>query len=326
MNLVVGYLRELRIATVDGWNRFWFTAQDPATLCAIRVLAGSMLFYTHLIWGVNLSEMWGPHGKLSFEFSRAFQGGSWSGWSHVYAFEHHALALTSVHLLGLLVLAAFTMGIWTRATSILAWLLTISYSHRGVGALYGLDQINAMLSLYLMIGPSGAMYSLDALWRGNSRATCEPSVGANIAIRMIQIHMCLIYLFAALGKLLGSSWWDGSALWGAFANYEYQTIDMTWMAQHQICVNMLTHITLFWELSYIVFIWHRLTRPLVLVLAIPLHLGIGICMGMMTFGLVMLYGNVAFVSPGIVRGIVAQLARPAWTGQGRGAASLHRPS
>ncbi|MDA0659063.1 MAG: HTTM domain-containing protein [Planctomycetota bacterium] len=326
MNLIVGYLRELRAASVDGWNRFWFTAQDPATLCVIRVLAGSMLFYTHLVWGVNLSEMWGPQGKLAFDFSRAFQGGSWSGWSHVYAFEHNALALTSVHVIGLFVLAAFTLGMWTRVTSVLAWLLSISYSHRGVGALYGLDQINAMLSLYLMIGPSGAMYSFDARWRGTTRTTCAPSIGANISIRMIQIHMCLIYLFAALGKLLGSSWWDGSALWGAFANYEYQTIDMTWMAQHQILVNLMTHLTLFWELSYIVFIWHRLTRPIVLALAIPLHLGIALAMGMTTFGLVMLYGNFAFISPGIVRKIVAQLARPAWAGQGRGGASLQRPN
>lgn len=321
MNLVATYIRELFTAVRNGWNDFWFTPQDPATLCAIRVLAGSMLFYTHLVWGVNMLEMWGPAGKLSLDFSRAFQGGSWAGWSHLYWFDHHALALISVHSLGLIVLAAFTLGAGTRVTSILAWLLSVSYSHRGVGALYGLDQINAMLSLYLMVGPSGAMYSLDSLFSRAARQgrgghpLCEPSVGANIAVRMIQIHMCLIYLFAALGKLLGSSWWDGSALWGAFANFEYQTIDMTWMARHEILVNLLTHVALFWELSYIVFVWPRLTRPLVIALAVPLHAGIGLCMGMVTFGLVMLYGNLAFVSPTLVRQAVALLRRPAWGGR-----------
>jgi hypothetical protein len=38
-----------------------------------------------------------------------------------------------------------------------------------------------------------------------------------------------------------------------------------------------------------------------LALAIPMHLGIGICLGMMTFGTVMLIANVAFLSPAVVR-------------------------
>ena len=39
---------------VAGWNRFWFTPADPATLGAIRIFAGAMLFYTHLVWSLDL--------------------------------------------------------------------------------------------------------------------------------------------------------------------------------------------------------------------------------------------------------------------------------
>jgi hypothetical protein len=38
-----------------------------------------------------------------------------------------------------------------------------------------------------------------------------------------------------------------------------------------------------------------------LALAVPLHLGIAVCMGMITFGLVMLIANLAFVSPSLIR-------------------------
>jgi hypothetical protein len=41
-----------------------------------------------------------------------------------------------------------------------------------------------------------------------------------------------------------------------------------------------------------------------LAMAIPLHLGIGICLGMMTFGLVMLIGCLAFVPSTLVRAAV----------------------
>ena len=126
-------------------------------------------------------------------------------------------------------------------------------------------------------------------------------VSTNVATRLLQIHLCVIYFFAGAGKLLGETWWNGEALWGAFANLEYQTIDMTWMAGSLVLVNFLTQFSVAWELSYSVFVWNRYTRPIMIALAIPLHMGIALCMGMITFGLVMLIANLVFVSPALVR-------------------------
>ena len=64
-----------------------------------------------------------------------------------------------------------------------------------------------------------------------------PSVTANLAIRLIQIHMCVIYLFAGTGKLMGEAWWDGTAMWMALANLEYQSLDMTWLAGWPLLIN-----------------------------------------------------------------------------------------
>jgi hypothetical protein len=50
-----------------------------------------------------------------------------------------------------------------------------------------------------------------------------------------------------------------------------------------------------------------------LLLAVPLHMGIAICLGMVTFGLIMLVGNLAFVPPSLVRALFCG------RGQGRGA-------
>ena len=78
-----------------------------------------------------------------------------------------------------------------------------------------------------------------------------PSITANLAIRLIQIHMCIIYLFSGLGKLQGESWWNGEAVWFSSANLEYQfLIDMTWLANHPYLVSLLTHLTVYWELTY----------------------------------------------------------------------------
>jgi hypothetical protein len=196
--------------------------------------------------------------------------------------------------------------------AILAYLLAVSYANRVTpGAYFGLDKINCMLAMYLMLGPCGARYSIDRLWRLRRGAPSEvpPSSWANLAIRLIQVHMCIIYFFSGMAKMLGASWWSGDAIWYSVANLEYQSMDMTWIVQHQWLVNLMTHVTVFWELSYCALVWPRLTRPWVLGMAVVTHLGIVFALGMPTFGLVMLIGNLAFVSPQTVRKIFDPLAR-----------------
>ena len=305
MKLLRDYFVGLYAATIDGWNRFWFTPADPATLGLIRILAGALLTYTHLVWSVDLLGFLGPEGRLSLDLMRLHHASPFA-WSYLEWISSPAL-LWTLHISALIVLVLFTLGVFTRVTSALAFLITVSYAHRAVGTLFGLDQINGLLALYLAIGPSGAAYSVDRWLGWTSRAGegkdphSEESVMANVAIRLLQVHMCVIYLFAGAGKLMGPSWWDGSAIWGALANYEYQTLDVTWIANYPWMINLLTHVTVAWELSYCALVWPRWTRPIVVALSVPLHLGIAVCMGMVEFGLAMSIGSVAFVAPEIVR-------------------------
>lgn len=305
IGLVFDYLQRLYRGTQSGWNRFWFTGTDPATLGLIRILTGWMLVYTHLVWTKGLDRFLGPDAMLPPDYVREFHGSSWA-WSYLFWIDSPAL-LAVVHGLALIVFVAFMIGFQTRWTGILSFLITVAYINRTVHGLFGLDQINGFLALYLAIGPSGAAYSLDrwlARRRQGQTLTIQKSIGANVSIRLIQLHMCVVYLFAALGKLQGETWWTGEALWGAFANYEYQTLDMTWTAHYPMLVDFLTHVTVFWEISYCVLVWPKLTRPLVIMMAVPLHLGIAFGMGMITFGCIMLIANLAFVSPWLTRRVI----------------------
>jgi hypothetical protein len=306
VKLVADYFRELYRATLAGWNRFWFTPTDPATLGLIRILAGSMLFYTHLVWSRDLESFFGPRGWMSPEAVGSMPGreGAWTYFDWI----HSTGALWAAHIAALVVFALLTLGLFSRLMAVLAYLATVSYANRvGTMALFGLDDINALLAMYLMIGPCGAAYSLDRFWkrsRAGGSAPVKPSVLANVAIRLMQIHMCVVYFFSATGKLLGGTWWGGQAIWLSVGNLEYQSLDMTWLANWPLLINLMTHVTVFWELSYCVLVWPRLLRPLVIAMAVPVHLGIAIALGMKTFGLVMLIGNAAFISPALVRRVL----------------------
>src|SRR4051812_43226131 len=139
------------------WEAFWFTPADPTLLGVLRILTGLMLLYTHAVWGLVLVDFFGPAGWLDERLVRTLQEGGYAcsfwwlvpvGWAG------------TARVFSMIVLAMFTVGLWTRLTSILALVVTISFAHRVPEATFGLDQINAMLTLYLAIGPSGQALSV----------------------------------------------------------------------------------------------------------------------------------------------------------------------
>jgi uncharacterized membrane protein YphA (DoxX/SURF4 family) len=293
----------------EAWNRFWFTPTDPATLSLIRVFAGAMLLYTHLVWTWELEAFFGPEGWLPLEAIRhpdeRFQ------WTY-FNFIESSWLLWTVHIFNLLVFFCLTIGLFSRTAAVIAFISTLSYVIRvSPGAFWGLDKVNCMLAMYLMVGPCGACYSVDRLWRmrQGAAAVVLPTISANLAIRLIQVHLSLVYFYSGLAKLQGGAWSDGTAVWLSIANQEYQSLDLTWMADYPWLMDMLTHATVFWELFYCALIWPRLTRPWMLLGAIGVHGFIAIGLGMKTFGLVMLIANLAFISPEAVRRWFDPLAR-----------------
>ncbi len=311
MKAVFGDVRDYIVDAWDAWNRFWFKPSDPATLSLIRLLAGGMLFYTHLVWSLDLEAFLGPQGWLPVEYLREqVHQNEWSVWSLFFWIESTWL-LWTVHIIALLVFFCLMIGLFSRPMSVLAFLFAVSYAHRvSPGAFFGLDKINCLLAMYLMLGPCGARYSVDRIrrLRRGDTGPALPSTWATVAIRLIQLHLCIIYLFSGMAKLSGENWQAGTAVWWAVANYEYQSLDMTWLGNWPVLVALATHATVFWELFYCFLIWNRYSRPLVLWMAVFVHGGIALFMGMITFGLVMIIANLSFISPNTVRRWIDPLA------------------
>src|SRR5262249_42407911 len=153
---------------------------------------------------------------------------SWSVYFHIT----DTTAIVACHIGFLIAMAMFTVGFATRVTSVLAWVGVISYIQRTPTTVFGMDTMMNILMVYLMIGPSGATLSVDRWiqkWRarkeGREPDPVQPSVMANFAIRLMQVHFCFIYMASGLSKLQGPAWWNGTALWGTMANYSFAPMD-----------------------------------------------------------------------------------------------------
>ncbi len=299
----------------EAWDQFWFKPQLPYTVCALRVVAGAMLLYSHLVLASDLTSFVGATAWVNNETAQQLHNGTFGfndwAWSYLWLIDSPTL-IRIHHGLAILVTASFAVGLMTRVTGPLAWFLQLMYLHRLTGALFGLDQIVTYSVMYLMLSPCGSCFSVDARLRerfaerrSQSRflrwllPDAGPSVAANIATRLLQLHLCVIYLFGGLAKARGQTWWDGTAMWLSVGNYEYQSFDMTWMANYPRLFTAMTHVTVFWEVFYCALIWPRKTRPLMLVGAVFLHGGIAAFLGMITFGTMMIAANMIFVPPEI---------------------------
>jgi Vitamin K-dependent gamma-carboxylase len=251
----------------------------------------------------------------------------WSVWFHVT----DPFWMNVVQGSFLLCSFLFLIGCATRVTSVLTWFAVLSFVHRDPTSLFGADTMMVVLLMYLMIGPSGAALSIDRLlacWWARSRGLPEPeispSVSANLALRLIQIHACIIYASAGLAKLQGQSWWYGTAPWGTLANFEFAPMQYPfyvgllrflaktrWIYELTMTIGALG--TLTFEIGYPFLIWRPGFRTLWLWMAVLLHAGIGMFLGLRTFSFLMLAFNLAFVSPQTVRWVLAKLAPKAWS-------------
>ena len=290
------------------WNAFWFTPADPLPLAVIRIATGLLLAWSCAVWLLDVDAFFGARGWLPAPQVWRMNDQPWQ-WSWYFAASSPTMirVLAGVTLAAALLLAA---GLATPLAAVVSLVGLVSAANRAPLNTFGLDDTLGMLLVGLAVGPSGACCSLDRLLAGPGQGRgAATSVRANVALRLIQVHLCVVYVFSGCGKLLGESWWEGTALWGAVANVQYRTLDLTGLARHPLAVNALTLVTLWWEVSYAALVWPRLTRRLFLALAVPVHLGIGLAMGMMEFGLAMLTANLAFVPADTLHRLFRQFGR-----------------
>jgi Vitamin K-dependent gamma-carboxylase len=327
---ITGYLTDLLRSARAGWCGFFFTVADPTPLGLLRVAVGALLLWNVAILGLDLKDYLGSDGWIGPEAARAYLANN-SPWAWSFWFWVPDRWLAVVWAGCLVVLALFTLGIWSRVTAVLAWVIAISIVRRAPAALFGFDQMVSTWAFYLAVfGASGQAVSVDrflsrfrTIRRNRKDRGCgagelsksnsgvpRATVSANLCLRMIQLHLVLIYGSAGLAKLMGPEWWNGSAMEMIVLTPEYRRFDLTWLFRYPTVLALATHFGLLLEIGYPVLIWVRKLRPLVIASVIALHVGIDLILGLTEFGLAMMVANIAFMSGVWLRGLVTGMQQP----------------
>jgi hypothetical protein len=188
------------------------------------------------------------------------------------------------------------LGLFCRPAAILAWFLHLCAAESGGLLAYGADNFMTMALFYLMLSPLPDRYSLDR-WLINTKPKDPRLLG--FWLRVLQIHLCFVYFFGGLAKLLGSGWWNGANLWRSLIRPPFNLLSPDVLVQFKYALPILGISICLIELGYPVFIWIKKTRFLWLVCILAMHAAIGVTMGMYLFALVMIVLNLAAFGAGV---------------------------
>jgi hypothetical protein len=105
----------------------------------------------------------------------------------------------------------------------------------------------------------------------------------------------------ALAKLRGAVWWTGTAVWWMAARSDSRLVDFTGLYQYPDLIAAWTHAIVVFELAFALLVWNRLARPLMLGLSIVMWTCMALLTGLVPFCLLMMAGNLAFISAPALR-------------------------
>jgi hypothetical protein len=273
----------------------WFRPVSARPLAGLRV-GLPLLLLAHLVWLSNdVLSLHGNRGIIPWELTDLLRD-PWVPGLPTLARAFLPLGIAADTAVILLLscyagsLLALALGFCTRLSAFVAWGLHLSLVTSGVASFYGVDQLANTFLFYLFLFPSGRAWTFASRPAPARREETIP-VGC---LRVMQFHLCVIYLAAGLDKAMGRQWWSGEAIWQTVSQPIFSTFDLSWLATSSWIPMLAGWSTLVVEIGYALLIWPRRTRKVWCIATIGLHLGIGLFMGLVFFSGVMILLTVCF--------------------------------
>jgi hypothetical protein len=104
-----------------------------------------------------------------------------------------------------------------------------------------------------------------------------------------------VYIVAGLGKVSGTLWQNGTALYYTLSVDDFSTPFVRNIVAHYPIVSVVgSYVTLGYQLAFPWLIWNRRARPWLMSLGTFIHLQISLVMGLFSFGLAVMTSYVVF--------------------------------
>ena len=296
-------------------DEYWFGYGSPVSIGVVRIFVGFWALTNFLIVSIDFDAWFTERGYVPHDYAvvkmpslGGKMEGAWSWWSlpfdvpRVSLVNFFGLGTSSTWMIivyAITVLAALTtmLGMWTRISSILLAIGTVTIHHRNGFILHGGDTVLRVMVLYVALAPSGAACSLDrviGLWRGRiSPAMPQVSLWPQ---RLMAYNVALIYLTTFWHKMRGDQWKNGTATWYPARLNEFDRFWVPQFLNDPPFVQISTYGTLAVELALGTLVFFKAWRKWVLLSGLLMHAYIEYSMNIPLFAFVICSCYVAFYS------------------------------
>jgi hypothetical protein len=266
------------------WQTFFLTPSSSRPLVFFRI-AIALLGLAQGIWlAGNTVLLYGEHGLVQWPISEGIVGAHMPqlAWLRPLATVTRLSTDKWVFTLLFVYLSALTgllTGKCIRIMAMVAWALHFMLMNTGFMAAYGVETFMHIGLCYCIVMPvkPGAP---DSAWN-------------TLSIRVLQLHLCIVYVASGIEKAMGIQWWNGEAIWQTLMHTQFSRFDMSWLAQYPWLARLICWSTLLVEIGYPFYMWFLRLRPYGYLAVVLLHLGIAIYMGLELFAAAMIIFNTA---------------------------------
>jgi hypothetical protein len=257
------------------WDRFWFEPTSPSAMCLFRIFFGLAAFLNGIFWIPDFLIWFGPKGVLPF--------GSvtlplFTVWSFI---PLTADASATYLVLGIYMLSALLVciGLWTRFSTIILWILLVSIRHRNPFFWHGVDMVLGLTVPMLAFSHAGERFSVDAWLKKGKSGQYVPKLCPPWPQRLMQMQLTFVYMRAFCAKLYGETWRQGIAVYYA-SHCDWSKFGLPFFLDNSVGYRLATWGTLIIEFSLFTLIWNRKCRYFVMAAGITLHLLIEWCLNL----------------------------------------------
>jgi antimicrobial peptide system SdpB family protein len=259
-------------------------------------LAGIMFAY--YVWHLSIAELLvGPDGQLDYHaYIASNVDPPWG----LYAFSASMQFIAVLYCLSLTVALAYALGFCPRITCWLFAATTYSAQQRAsLSTDAGLSLI-VLLSFLLCFADSSQYFTVSrnrAVTRWRALATLD-TLAHNSARFLMRWQVCMVYLWSTFYKISTPEWRAGTAMYYILRleHYAWMPALSQMLSSNSLTVSALTYGTIAVQSVFPVLIWNERAKPFALALALMLHGGIIVIMGLISFSMTMICADLSLLS------------------------------
>ncbi|OFD35968.1 hypothetical protein BWGOE3_57370 [Bacillus mycoides] len=252
----------------------------------LRIVVGIHIAFTYLVYFSKRYEVWGPDSFFSAHFV--------SGLS-LYTLNDSILYFNIIYSIGIIINTLYLLGIKTRITGVLNFILIYSLYVRNPTVLDGGNNILTIILFFLMFAEVNRYFSVT-----NEKSTDDNKIFNmihNFAIYLCLFQVCVLYFFAGLAKSQGHMWYNGTALYYILQIDEFtQPVLAQFIINSPLLLTLGAYSAILTQLFFPLLVFNKYLKIPILIGSISFHLGVIFLNGLIQFGLIMIALDLLFLT------------------------------